>query len=150
VHGGCNITKERGELIYIHKARDFTLDYLLNESNPIACPSAFYKRKVVETVGPLDDYGNDFDYMIRIAKRFRIYCIDDVLSNFRVHSDSETGNLESYVKVLKKDHLVMRQHGGSIFQKRARRYYTFTILKRLGILSLVPVIRKLKRMTKRD
>ena len=150
VHGGCNITNEKGEFIYTHKARDFTLDYLLNENNPIACPSAFYKRKVVETVGLLDEYGNDFDYMIRITKVFPIYWIEDVISNFRVHNESETGNLESYVKVLKKDYLVMRQHGGSIIQKRARRYYMFTLLKRLGLLSLVPFVRKLKKMTKRN
>lgn len=144
VHGACNFVSEKKEFIFRYRAGEVTLKRLLAEDNPISCSSAYYLREVVETVGDLDRYGNDFDYMIRIAKLFRMDYMEDVLSDFRIHGESETGNLESYVEVQKKDYLVVRKHGGSVFSKRARRYFMLRLFKNLGLLSLVPAVKKIR------
>lgn len=148
VHGGCCYINDKGEMLYTHKPREFSLDELINVKNFIAFPSAFYKRTVVEKVGGLDTYGNDYDYMIRIAKVFQIYHIDQVLSSFRVHPESETGSLQSYYKVLKKDYHVVKQHGGRLFARKCREYYKLTIIKRLGLLPLYTFILKIKKRLK--
>lgn len=150
VHGACDYVDEKGEMIYTHKPRDFTLNELINENNFIACPSAFYRRAVVEKVGWLDTYGNDYDYMIRIAKVFKIYRIEKVLSSFRVHSESETGSLESYVRVLRKDYLVVRRHGARIFARKCRQYYKFTIINRLGLLPFYSFLVKVRKQLRKE
>ncbi len=128
VHGSCEYVNEKGERLRIHKAKNVTLDELVNYRNPIACPSAFYRRSLIETIGGVDDYGNDYDLMIRIAKSFAIHHIEDVLSKFRVHRESETGSFQKLKRVVKLDYIVSRKHGGRLFSHYAIRYYKFLIL----------------------
>jgi glycosyltransferase involved in cell wall biosynthesis len=147
VHGSCEYVNEKGERLRIHKAKNVTLDELVNYRNPIACPSAFYRRTVIETIGGVDDYGNDYDLMIRIAKSFTIHHLEDVLSKFRVHRESDTGNLASNIRIMKKDYLVSRRHGGRILSRFGKRYFVFTAIKRLGLLPVYSYLlqRKLRR-----
>lgn len=128
VHGSCEFVNEKEERLRIHKAKNVTLDELVNYRNPIACPSAFYRRAVIETIGGLDDYGNDYDLMIRIAKSFTIHHLEDVLSKFRVHRESETGSFQKLKRVVKLDYIVSRKHGGRLFSPYAITYYKFLIL----------------------
>ena len=123
VHGSCNVINEHGELLAIHRARPCSLDQLLNQRNYISFPSAFYRKKVVEVVGGLDGYGNDYDYVIRIAKQFQLYYIDATLSTFRVHVNSETGSRKNFKRLRKMDHTVARFHGAKMFSKRSAKYY---------------------------
>jgi glycosyltransferase involved in cell wall biosynthesis len=123
VHGGCNYINEEGGIIFTHRPKEFTLDELINDRNSVAFPSAFYRRHVIDTIGKLDAYGNDFDFVIRIAKRFPVHRVDAVLSNFRVHDDSETGSPQRYRRVQRLDYAVARRHGGRLFSHRSMRYY---------------------------
>lgn len=145
VHGGCHFTDENGKITRTHAAREFSLDELINEQNVVAWPSAFYRRTVLDRVGKLDHYGNDFDFMIRIAKQFPIHKVDEVLSRFRVHGASETGNFESYVAVMEKDFLVSRKHGGRLFSNFGRRYFMSILIKRLGLVPVFSMLRRRRR-----
>jgi glycosyltransferase involved in cell wall biosynthesis len=148
VHGGCNYINEKGEVLSTHKPRDFTLDELINNGNPIACPSAFYKREVIEKVGWFDTYGNDFDYMIRIAKLFKIYRIEKVLSNFRLHKESKSGSPKEHLKGLRMDCQVSRRYGGCFFSGYCKRYYEFLIVELLRPI-LTPLLPSIEKFIKK-
>jgi glycosyltransferase involved in cell wall biosynthesis len=128
VFGDCSYINEKGQAIGRHATRDFDLKELLyNEGCCVPTPSSFYRRAVIEKVGFYDTMGNDYDYLVRVAEVFQIHRIKKVLSNFRVHNDSQTGSKETLKMWLRADYLVSRRHGGSIFSRRSRRYYRFAI-----------------------
>ena len=131
VHGGCNFTDAKGTILYTHKPKDFALNELINDNNPVALPSSFYKRKVIEKVGLWDTYGNDLDYIIRIMKMFKIYRIEKTLSNFRIHNESETGSKINRIRVLWMDYQVSRRYGGLFFSGYHKRYYKFLTIELL-------------------
>jgi len=124
VHGGCNYIDATGKVIRTCVAKEVHLDELTNKWNSVSWPSAYYKKEVVEKVGWADEWGNDLDYLIRIAKIFPIHSTEKMLSNFRVHGESQTGNLKSYLKNCRKDVLVSRLHGGRYFSRYRIRYYS--------------------------
>lgn len=144
VHGGCNYINEDGAIISTHRTRDFDLDELINKDSCVAWPAAFYKRVVIDKVGCYDEVGSDLDYMIRITRLFPIHRVDNILANFRVRSDSITGCMETYVKDLGWDYVVMRKHGGRMLSKRARRYFKFWLIRELGLLSLCSYLKQRK------
>ena len=104
---------------------------MINDVNCIPCPSAFYRREVIEKVGWFGTKGSDYDYWIRVGKVFPIHRIEKTLSNFRVHKESQTGAKETCKMWLREDYLASRWHGASIFSPHSRRYYKFVIINRL-------------------
>lgn len=141
VHGACNYIDETGQLLFVHKTRDFTLNELVNNGNFIACPSAFYRSDVISVIGGIDDYGNDFEFFIRVAKHYPINRIERPLSNFRVHCESETGNHKKLERVVYLDYLASRKHGGKYFSHFAFRYYQYKLLSLLNLGSSYYVLR---------
>ena len=142
------VVDEKGKLIKTFKPRDFSLFDLINKKNYVAFPSAYYKREVIDQVGPVDTYGNDFDYIIRIAKTFPIHRVEKVISNFRIHRESETGSFQKLKRVVKLDYIVSRRHGGRLFSHYAIRYYKFLILDFLHLEHFYYFIKKRKQITK--
>ncbi len=146
VYGRCTYVDEQVNVLYTSELREVTLDILINEDNYIPFPSAFFKREVIQRVGPFDTYGNDLFYMIKVARSYQIYSMDNVLSLFRIHKDSETGGTWfNYIKVLKKDIRVSRMNGGRFFSGYRKRYYK-EIIK--GIV--VPIFSFAKRFINND
>lgn len=133
VFGGCNYINEEGEVIGRVQPKDFDLEEMINEANYIPCPSAFYRREVIKSVGWFDTLGSDRDYWIRVAKIFPIRRIDPVLSNFRIHKGSATrGSSKELRKMwLRENCLTTRRYGGSIFSGYCRSYYKFLIIEGL-------------------
>ncbi|MFC1928519.1 glycosyltransferase family 2 protein [Chloroflexota bacterium] len=150
VFGDYNVTDERGEIIRECPTKDFDLKEMINDENCIPCPSAFYRREVIERVGSLDtrEVGVELDYWIRVGKVFPIHRIEKVLSNFRIHEDSVSGAKGAYKMYTREGFIVSRRHGGSIFSPRARRYYKLLIIESLRpILGFAyPAISKALRM----
>ena len=67
--------------------------FVVECENPIAQPSAFIRRTVVEDVGPLDPYYYyfmDWDFWLRAGARHRVAYIPELLSTYRLHSESKT------------------------------------------------------------
>ena len=58
-------------------------------------PSIFWRREVYEATGPLDegrDLTADFDYWVRIARRFTFKNVDEILSCATYHPAAKTGD----------------------------------------------------------
>jgi glycosyltransferase involved in cell wall biosynthesis len=127
VFGGCNYINEKGEVIGKARTKDFDLKEAINNVCRIPCPSAFYKREVIEKVGLLDtrERGVELDYWIRVGKVFQIHRIEKVLSNFRMHKESFGGSKEAGKIYAREGFIINRRHGGSIFSARVARYLLY-------------------------
>lgn len=149
VFGQCNFINAKGEITGKSQAEDFDLQEMINDSNCIPCPSAFYKREVIEKVGWLNTLGNDRDYWIRVGKVFPIHRLEKVLSSFRIHEGSEsTGSSKEIHKIwLREDCLTTRRYGGGIFSGYCRRYYKFLLIEGLRPMLgfTYPLIKKVLR-----
>lgn len=67
--------------------------FVLECENPIAQPSAFIRRKVIDDVGFLDPkfyYFMDWDFWLRAGLRHRIEYFPGLYSTYRLHKDSKT------------------------------------------------------------
>mgnify|MGYP001086066400 CR=1 FL=1 len=67
---------------------------VLTVMNYISQPATFWRQQVVDTVGQFDEqwqYAMDYDYSLRVGRRFRLWVLDEYLACFRVHSTSKAG-----------------------------------------------------------
>lgn len=76
------------------KRTEFDYQFFVREcENPIAQPSAFIRRKVIDDVGFLDPkfyYFMDWDFWLRAGLRHRIEYFPGLYSTYRLHKDSKT------------------------------------------------------------
>jgi len=146
VHGNCENIDENGRLIWLHTVEKFNFKDFINTARHISTTSAFYRREVMEKIGWLDRSGDDFDVMIRIAKEFKVYSIDKVISKLTVRRESAYNSL-TVLSLLKKARretfIISRRYGGSIFSPLALRYY---IIATFNFLHLSSAFFCLKRL----
>lgn len=145
VYGGCNFINEKDKKVGSSEDYIFNFNKLLNKCNYIPATSLFFKKSVIEKVGFYDAYGNDFDYVLRIAKLYKMNVIPKILSNFILATDSETGDLRKYVKVLKLDWIVSKMHGGYRFNSYHRRYLMYSIPCFFGLGNFLNKLKNLNR-----
>jgi glycosyltransferase involved in cell wall biosynthesis len=76
--------------------------------------SFLYRREVYDAIGNYDENLfriEDYDYWLRIAKKYAIRPVDEILYEYRVHSQSLTST-ESYVdRAVAYDNLLTRMYG---------------------------------------
>jgi len=95
VFGDTLFTEEDGTPIERSVTRD-AFDYqkfVLQCDNPIAQPSAFIRRSVIDDVGLLDPhyyYFMDWDFWLRAGARHPIEYVTETFSTYRLHADSKT------------------------------------------------------------
>lgn len=124
LYGGCNIINNTNEHIGEFVIRDFNKKTWLNEWHYIVFCACFFKREVIETVGFVNDLGNDLYFYLKVAKHFKMHRIDNPLTNWRLHDESislkrsERENSIRYHRA-KEDFFLVLRHGGSLFSPRA-------------------------------
>jgi glycosyltransferase involved in cell wall biosynthesis len=90
---------------------------LRRNSGAIPQPSAFWKREVMDEIGLFDEsfhYTMDYEYWLRISRKYPFGFIDEPLSAFRMHEASKTGSLVAH-RFWKEAVRAARMHGGSAF-----------------------------------
>lgn len=109
-YGKGGFIDENGNFLGYYKTQSPTLENLFKEC-VISQPSVFMKRELYEEIGSFDEslnYAMDYDYWIRIAKKYQFYFIDKVLSYTRLHKNTKTNQSEKVfkeiLKVLKKNY----------------------------------------------
>jgi len=63
-------------------------------ANYVNEPSTFWRRSLFEEFGAFDtelDYVFDYEWWLRVNKKYPIKIINSVLSNFRIHNESKSG-----------------------------------------------------------
>ena len=110
VYGKGGFIDKKGKFIGYYKTQFPTLDNLFKEC-VISQPTVFMRKEVYEQIGPFDEnlkYAMDYDYWIRVAKKFKFNFIDSVLASTRLHSESKTSQkaqvFSEILKVLKKNY----------------------------------------------
>lgn len=99
VTGTCRIVDESGSEVRkeVTRYKNFFLRFLRRFEifcvvQFISQPSTFWRKRVVGEIGMFDvslRYDMDYDYWLRIWKRYPLYFIDSFLSSYRVHSRSK-------------------------------------------------------------
>lgn len=110
IYGQGRLVDEKGRMIRMYKTEHPTLDSLFREC-VISQPTVFMRREVFEKIGEVDtnlNYAMDYDYWIRVSKKYRFHYIDQILASTRIHTKSKTAQsekvFEEILKVLKKNY----------------------------------------------
>ncbi|NTW65987.1 MAG: glycosyltransferase [Nitrospirae bacterium] len=120
VTGRCRIIDESDQEVrrLITAYKDFLLrrfSYsLLLVTNPISQPATFLRRQVIDELGVFDKnehFVMDYDYWLRIGKRYPLVVLDDCLASFRVYTTSKTSS--SYLRSFREELEVAKRHSGS-------------------------------------
>lgn len=77
----------------------------------ISQPAVFFTRDIYREIGPLDvncKYSMDYDYWLRIGKRYTPHYVNKFLAHFRWHSESK--NSANYKKAAYETYLTAKRH----------------------------------------
>lgn len=112
VYGATEKTDERGRVVKPRFLTPYTAS-LHKTLCLVPQPSSFYSRAAWEACGPFDislHFAMDWDFFLRIERRFPIVAVDALISRFRVYPSTKTSSggwrrLEEIARV-------SRRHGG--------------------------------------
>lgn len=127
VYGEAYIADAQGKIIERFHTEAF--DYQrLAETCFIVQPTVFIRRHVFEVVGPLDvslHCALDYEYWMRVGKRFRVGCMPQLLATTRVHGAAKTvaKKQEAHQEIVS---IVQRHY--SLVPLRAIYLYTYVTL----------------------
>ncbi len=128
LYGGCNIINAKNEVIGNFVIKDFNKDEWINIWHYIVFCATFFRREVIEKVGFVNNLGNDVYFYMKVSKKFKMYRIEETLTNWRLHDDSiscKKASRESNIRKnrAKEDFLLVLRHGGSIFSPKSLTYF---------------------------
>ncbi len=131
VYGGCNMIDAKGDQIGCFVIKDCDLDEWLNVWHYIVFCATFFTRDVIETVGFVNDLGNDLCFYIRAGRRFTLHRISKTLTSWRLHDDSislKRAERESSIRKARarEDFYLVLKYWGSLCSPRAMTYYAVT------------------------
>ena len=118
--GYCYIIDEKNQEIqkYITRYKNWWLNhYSYNKllvTNLIRQPATFWKKEILTTIGSLDEklnYTMDYDYWLRIGKKYQPIILKEYLSNFRIHSQSK-GKI-TYTKQFEEDLNISKKYSNN-------------------------------------
>lgn len=116
IYGSISYLDADDKFIQLNKAKTFSLKSLTTVSPSIFQPGSFFKTEFTKKIGLLSDYSCcfDYEYVLRCLKNnAKIYCCDFVVSQFRLHNTSKTGQL---IPIFIKEQLeISKQYGRSFF-----------------------------------
>jgi len=91
-HEGNEIRK--GITLYKNTWLLFRSKKILLVLNYISQPATFWRREVMDEVGYFGEqwkYAMDYDYWLRMMKKYNLYYLNSYLASFRVHPTSKAG-----------------------------------------------------------
>ncbi len=94
----------------IFESRRYSFQRLLSKDF-ISQPAVFFTKHAFEEIGPFDlncEYSMDYDYWLRLGKRYNPCYLDQYLASFRWHSGSK--NTKRYWKAAYETYLTAKRH----------------------------------------
>jgi glycosyltransferase involved in cell wall biosynthesis len=92
LYGRCDVVDEHGRTLR-QVGEPFDRARMLRGSQPMPQPSTFIRRRLLETVGPLDEslhYSMDYDFFVRAALVSTPVFVERTLAAFTVHPGAKT------------------------------------------------------------
>jgi glycosyltransferase involved in cell wall biosynthesis len=86
VYGGFHFINEGGKILYTHIPPKFSLEKLLY-GDIIPQAAMFFRRRIIEEIGGIDPnlhYVMDWEFVLRIARHYRVQGVPTVWGNFRI------------------------------------------------------------------
>ena len=149
--GGCNIIDESGKTIGSLPINNYNFLRVVQGKDYFSLTTAFFKKEVVQAVGYFNDVGNDLDYWIRIALKFKMHRVDKTLCAWRIHNQSvgfskNSRSVNMISEKLRQDYLLCRKYGGrgSSFAPRCWKYRLYRVLNIIGLFQFMNVTIRLK------
>ena len=137
--GDCRIINENDQeirkLITRYKmmeSKRYSYRHLLSK-NFISQPAVFFTKEVYGEIGPLDlnsIYSMDYDYWLRIGKKYNPYYTNKFLANFRWHTKSKSSR--NFKDSAYEAYLTAKRHATS--QDRYPIFRHYLHYKTLGLL----------------
>ncbi len=119
IFGNLTVVDKQKRVLHVDKTEKFNLNYLLNQNaDVIRQPSSFFRKKIFDKVGPLnEDLKLVFDYelFIKMLKYANPLFIDCNLSFYRDYP--ETLTRKNIKKQAVEIYNVARKNGGKLFSR---------------------------------
>lgn len=94
LYGDCDLIDQSGNVLQLYPTQPFDFKNLVLLSvNYIPQPATFFRKRVLEHIGYLDEsfnYVMDFDYWLRAGKAHRFVYIRERLASLRIHSQAKS------------------------------------------------------------
>lgn len=143
VMGRCAFVDENCEFTGKEHKGNFTMhsEYIkIWNGNAIPQPSVFFHRRVYEECGGLDEslhFALDYDFFLKVTKKFKIYKINDRWAAYRTHPDSKSIKLTE-AEGLKEQIMVSKRYWGEPWSFIYIKYWLLYLLfgGAVGIISL--------------
>jgi glycosyltransferase involved in cell wall biosynthesis len=150
--GKCRIIDERDREVRrpITAYKNFLLRHysypLLLVTNPVSQPATFWKRSAVDEFGPFDENEHlvmDYDYWLRMGKKYPPAVLDSYLAGFRVYALSKTSS--SFLTTFEREMLLARKHSTSALLNGLHRVSYLCISAVYLLLNAVGRLRTVRR-----
>jgi len=126
VVGNCNIVNEKGKLIRVNKPK-VKFEQMLQPWRyqfPYNASAYFYYKDIHEIIGMYNvksGVSYDYEFLLRLAKKYKLYYVNKILGNFRYYQGTETfnnreNNLNDQIRI-------GRPYWGNIFSLSFYRYF---------------------------
>lgn len=145
VVGNCNVVNRRCKFIRINKPRvkESEIIQFWRYQFPVNPSAYFYYKDIHKNVGLYDTKFDrikgspyDYDFLIRLSKRYELYYIDKTLGNYRFYEgtktfDNKEGNFNNCLSI-------SRTYWGSAlalnYYRYSFSYFTFWVRERLDLV----------------
>ncbi len=144
VYGNCRIIDEndRETRRWITAYKNFFLKRYSYQTllvlDYISQPAVFWRREVTDEIGLFDEnqyYEMDYEYWLRIGKKYRPGFINDYLADFRIHTQSKSGN--NFVKHYWQEVEVARKYTANPLLLSLHLLNFLSIIGSYSVLSLI-------------
>jgi glycosyltransferase involved in cell wall biosynthesis len=124
VYGEADYIDEQDRIIGSYKTADYSFNRLI-EDCMVCQPAAFWRKRMMEKVGPFDEQLNfamDYEYWLRIAKAGgEIRFLREKLACSRLYSENKT--LSARPKIFQEIFEICRRHTGYVHQSYYQGYW---------------------------
>ena len=125
-HPDCNLIYGNGYILNestghkkILPARPGDFITFLRRGHDICQPAAFFTKRIINQVGPLDEslnYAFDYEFWLRILKASSSHYFPEVLATFRLWPNSKTSSHQN--KFLEERKLIFKKYGGNFIDPK--------------------------------
>ena len=142
--GKCRIVDEDDREIrrIITRYKNFLLNHysyrVLLVANPISQPATFWRKKVTEEYGSFDvneHLAMDYEYWLRIGKKYSPRIIDEYLARFRVYRASKTSSAR--LETLKQELSVSHKYSRSAFLNLLHYVHVFVTGSMYALIDMI-------------
>lgn len=115
---------------------------LLLITNFISQPSTFWRRELIEEFGLFNESEHlamDYEYWLRIGKRYPPKIVNSCLSRFRIHPSSKSTG--SYLKMPRRELLIARKYSESRFLNTVHLFHYYGVCSLYSLFAFSARIR---------